>query len=214
MKKFIAVSLALGVAFALTPFAWADSFGFQASGSIVAANSAFGASPTGLAKGGAESSAFVPSGEPGSLGARRGAFAAFGYSAREAVNAGVATGTSALSGDGGFLFENLFYPGNLGIGTSTTADVLVDTGGHELNLLSGHFDGYKTGGRGNEHFYFADGGSYRVSNENSKGNSKLDAATATLAATPEPGSLVLLGTGLLCLALFLFRKSGKHTTES
>jgi hypothetical protein len=169
MKKFIVASLALGAIFAFMPSVLADSFGYQASGSIVAANSAFDARPIDFAKGGAESSVFGD-----------GDSSVFGASHR------------ALA----------------------TADVLVDIRGNEINLLSGHFGGYKAEGRGNGHVFFANAGSDRVGNEISKGNSELTAETATLAATPEPGSLLLLGTGLLCLAFFLFRKSAKQATES
>jgi len=172
MKKFIVATLALGLVCVFSPSAMADSFGYQASGSIVAASPALGANTTGFS-----------------------------------------SGISALPGDGRFLFDNLVNPGKFGDRTSD-ADVLVEIRGHELNLLSSHLGGYRAAERGNGNFYLADGVSYHSGNEITKGNSELAAETSTLAATPEPGSLLLLGTGLLCMAFFLFRKSAKHSTES
>jgi hypothetical protein len=172
MRNLIVASLALGAVCAFIPSALADSFGYQASGSIVAAGSTFGAN-----------------------------------------SAGFNPGISTLSKDGGIPFANPFNPGKFGDGSSAVADAFVEIRGNQLNLLSSQFGGYKTAGRGNGPSYYA-GGSFSVGNEISIGNSELAAETATLAATPEPGSLLLLGTGLLCMALFLFRKSAKDSTES
>jgi hypothetical protein len=93
--------------------------------------------------------------------------------------------------------------------------VLVDISGDELSLLSGGFSARdKAGTAGNGSFYFADKGNYHANNEITKGANELVATAITLTETPEPGSLFLLGTGLLLLALVLFWKSAKRPTGS
>ena len=76
--------------------------------------------------------------------------------------------------------------------------------GYELNLFGG---GFGSGAPGNGLFYFADNGSFDGN------NAVIDSAnpdgTPVFSPTPEPGSLVLLGTGLLGLALAVSRKGVK-----
>ncbi len=214
MKKSVLAPLALGAALAFIPSALADSFGYKYSDLIVA-NHSFDNGQAGFANGVMGGGAYIFTGVSEGYPVNKGVPVSLGLSGREGIDTGSYANSLKSTANGGFIFENILYHGNSENAIPEGGDVLVDIGGHELNLFSGSFGGGEdTIAKGDGHFYFADRGNYQINNEISKGRNDLLGATATLAATPEPGSLLLLGTGLLCLALVLFRKAAKRSTGS
>jgi hypothetical protein len=113
---------------------------------------------------------------------------------------------------GAFFFDNLFLQGNNGAGSQDNTGALIDLNGQGLALLSGSHRGGAAGKNGQ--FVFADRGTYRVSNELQRGRGFVRSDTTALTVTPEPGSLFLLGTGLLGLALVLFWKAARRSMGS
>lgn len=203
MKNYAIASLALAVSIAITPFALADSFGYKASDSSITAGAAFDKGHTGIASGTGISATYKGgNGRP----------VTFGPTASEVFNTGSDANSLLLSRDGGSLLDNLLYPGDSGNGMQDRDGVLVDISGYQLSLFSGGVGGRNAQGSG--HFYFADNGSYHANKENPKGKIELVGSRATLTEAPEPGSLFLLGTGLLCMALVLFRQAAKRSTGS
>ena len=68
------------------------------------------------------------------------------------------------------------------------------------------------GAPGSGHFVFTSG--THAKNAIAKGSFNETASMVALVETPEPESLFLLGTGLLCMALAVFWKSAKRPTEN
>ncbi|HEV2487235.1 MAG TPA: PEP-CTERM sorting domain-containing protein [Terracidiphilus sp.] len=203
MKNYAIASLALAASLAITPFAFAESFGYKASDTSVIASPAFDRGHTGIAN---------RTGVSASYKGNNGTPATFGPTASEVFNTGYDANSLLLSRDGGFLLDNLLYPGDSGNGMQDRDDVLVDISGYQLSLFSGAVGGINAQGSG--HFYFADNGSYHANKETPKGKIELVGSRVTLTEAPEPGSLFLLGTGLLCMALVLFRRAAKRSTGS
>jgi hypothetical protein len=212
MKKYSLALLALAAAPALTPAAMADTWDYTISGSNFTANLTLFASSNGPTQ---------------TVEDMAGTFQIAGQSAVTfaetptenavtAANPNPSATSLTLSSDGEFLFDNLLYPTASGNSILDWGGLLVELpGNYELNIFSGAFgnsDG--TYAPGDMYFYFADNGSYHSNNPIPKSDDTLVEATANLTEVPEPGSFFLLGTGLLGMALALYRKAAKRPSRT
>jgi PEP-CTERM motif len=214
MKKFIYVSLALGAALALNSTALADSFSYKSSGSGATGNPSQIAGPADFAIGVSANGASPFSFSPETSAMNQGTASNFGFANRLAVNAARGENGIATTGDGLFLFDNVLSSSDLRNGMLERGGVLVDVTGYQLNLFSGSFGGGNgTNAAGTKHSTSANKSGYLAGNGVVRGIAERVPSSSTLTETPEPGSLFLLGTGLLCMALVLFRKAAKQPSN-
>lgn len=206
MKKFVFVALAMGAALAFIPSALADSLGYKSSSINLNSSAAVDPGSVRFTNQVAESGAFAMSGMIATFSDQNAPAAA------EHPRAAAATvGVNALthSADGGSQFDSLLSFGNAGTGILDRGGVLVDISGRQLTLLTGSYSS-ENRGQNNGHFFFADKGSFHPGNSASGNNGSSIGRAPALTETPEPGSLILLGTGLLCMALVMFWKSARR----
>ncbi len=202
MKKFSMAFLALAAALAITPAALADAWTYTITGSNFTADLTLLTSSSGAIQSitDVEGTFDIAGNSPVS----------FGLTPIESAGLGASANNLTLSNDGEFLFDNLLYTTAPGNQILDWGGLLVNVSGYELNIFGGYFGGSDgTYAPGDAYFYFADNGSYHSNNQIPKSGDTVEAATATLTEVPEPGSLFLLGTGLLGLALFLLRKASR-----
>jgi hypothetical protein len=185
MKKFALALLALATALAITPAAMADTFyfGYTSNDSTTGAFSITALAATQV------SGEWVASGGTGTF---------FGLGLLPGTNLTLTPNPNApnqaTSPDGAFYFDNVLLPGQNPLITNGGLLFEITNGpdnGDYLNIFSNgagpgtyEADIYSNGG------YVSDLGNFSLTGE-----------------TPEPSSLLLLGTGLLGLAIVVFRKA-------
>lgn len=195
MKKFSLALLALATALAISPAAQADSFTFTFTGLNVV--------PASLTITGVFTATSVGGGlyDVTSLS---GTFVDTNTIGTQPVTTFIpSAGTSA---DGLWIYDNLFCPSGTCPGFSgsvidTAAGLLFDVGGnYEINIWGNGGNSYTVG----EAVLTGPTSGYYI--EYNKTAQLSYFPSNPLEATPEPGSLLLLGTGLLGLAFVLFRR--------
>jgi hypothetical protein len=194
MRRFVCASLALAGAFAITPFAFADSADFTIGGlHAIADPNDVSNSPT--PNGGGQTGS-NPSADP-------------------VMETGMVAGGPTLSSETKFPIEALLNRTGTGVGAEDKRIAVIDLKGDGPFLMAGN-SGDRDGMRiaGNRRANLEGKRNLRSAKEVSRGSIGLVGIVTTLAETPEPGSLFLLGTGLLGLALALFWKSAKSSTGS
>ncbi len=208
MKKFAIVFPVLAAALAMTPAAKADSYTYTISGSNFNATFYLTAS--------ANNANGVVTPGTDTITSVAGTFTVGGHTYD--IDTAIAPVTAAIGSDdthptnnGEFLFDNLLYPSASKNKILDWDGLLIDvpgTNGYELNLFSGAFGGIPgNSAPGDMYFYFADNGSNHSNNPITPDSVNSSGSTSeSLVATPEPDTLLLLGSGLLGLAFVVFRK--------
>jgi len=204
MKKLIVAPLTLVAVLAFVSSAQADSLSYRTSGLKASANFAMDGNLRGFAGGIPETGAYSTAEMPRAI-AVHSEIRANQPAAESLAN------SRSLASNSGQLFDNLLGQGNSVNGILEGSGVLVDMSGNRLELLFG--GGGSNSEAGSRHDYAASRNNAHTNTGTSRGTGYLVTGAATLMATPEPGSLFLLGTGLLCMALVLFRNAPKRSAE-
>ena len=202
MKKLIVAPLTLVAILAFVSSAQADSLSYRTSGLKASASFALDGNLGGLAGGIPETGAYPTADMPRAFAVHSGIRASQSAAGRLA-------NSRVLAANSGQLFDNLLGQGNSVNGILEGSGALVDMSGNRLELLFGGSGSDSAAGSG--HDYAAGKNIAHANTETSRGSGYLVTGAATLMATPEPGSLFLLGTGLLCMALVLFRNAPKRS---
>jgi hypothetical protein len=207
------------MAVAIVPAAHADSYTYKINGENFIADLTFTTGDAPVSVPGPDSSvyvtAYIVTSVAGTFDIVGGPPETFGATPTESANIGANAYNPTTSSDGEFLFDNLLYPEYAQIGTGSgmldAGGILIELGGsYELNLFSGSFgEGAPSDPNA---FYFADNGVYH-SNNNPILTESNSPASDDLSGAPEPGSLFLFGTGLLCLSFILRRKTVKRPSQ-
>ena len=204
MNNIWFASIALAASIATAPFALADSFGYKTSDSKLTANN------TPLVQ--SSAGGWIGARQPAATRVQSGRQVALEPFSSQAFNSELDADVQEPSKDSESLLDNLVSPEDSERGIRGSAGVLVDVGGYRLNLFFGGPEASGSKFSRSRYFYYGDNGHYRITSEVPQ--RKLDqlGTGATLSEAPEPGSLFLLGTGLLCLALMLFWRAAKRQT--
>lgn len=208
MRKLRGVLPVLAAVLAIAPLAKADSYTYTISGSnfsatlylTALANDANGVSVTGTDTITSVAGSFTVGGKTYSINTPI---------APVQANAGSNAGNP--TNNGSFLYDNLLYPNPKQTNGILDWDGLLlqmPNSNYQLNLFSGAFGGVPGNmAPGDMYFYFADNGSNHSNNVIPEDvSSPGTPASFALVATPEPASLLLMGSGLLGLAFIVFRK--------
>jgi hypothetical protein len=197
MKKFSVALFALAMALAITPAAIADTWSFNINGNGISSSGTitFQATTTpGVDEITGITGVFTDSNpNAGISNAQIIGLESSSYNASSLT----------LSSNGLFVFDNLFYPaGNASVTNwGGTPGGLLDLGGMLFEIAGGNLVNIWGDGAGLG--YTVDGSSLTSGYLDNGSNG----ASVNFAATPEPSSLMLLGTGLFALAFVVFRKA-------